>query len=311
VRALKNGTMGWVLSNLELEKNPRRKPLPAPQASRAQAGNLARQIAEEEHLPWISPRELADTDLVEPLTYLIDVRSEPEYESGHIPGSINVPGGQAVQRVDDFVAVRNARIIFTSGQSARAVMVAYWYRQMGFPKVVVLRDGFDGWIQNGGLVEKGAPPLVPLGFEAAIQAARAIDPQSLAQKIRDNAAPVLDVGSSLDFEAAHLPGAQWISRGWFDLRLPELFPDRGQPIVVTCPDGRNSIFAAQTAGELGYTDVAALSGGVRAWSAAGFSTERGLVRCLAEPNDVVLSPSIRGNKEEMQRYLDWETQLPH
>jgi len=30
---------------------------------------------------------------------------------------------------------------------------------------------------------------------------------------------------------------------------------------------------------------------------------------LVEPNDVVLSPSIHGSKEDMQRYLDWELTL--
>jgi hypothetical protein len=52
-----------------------------------------------------------------------------------------------------------------------------------------------------------------------------------------------------------------------------------------------------------------LNGGVRAWSAAGFSTERGLDECLVQADDVVLSPSIRGSKEDMQRYLDWELAL--
>ena len=52
--------------------------------------------------------------------------------------------------------------------------------------------------------------------------------------------------------------------------------------------------------------------GVRAWSAQGFATEQGSTTgCLVETNDVVLSPSIRGNKEEMQRYLDWEVNLTH
>ena len=32
---------------------------------------------------------------------------------------------------------------------------------------------------------------------------------------------------------------------------------------------------------------------------------------LAPANDVVLSPSIRGNKEDMQKYLDWELTLKH
>ena len=83
------------------------------------------------------------------VTYLIDVRSEAEFEAGHISGSINVPGGQAVQRADDFVAVRNAQIIFISNESARAVMAAYWYRQMGFPHVSVLQGGLRAWSENG------------------------------------------------------------------------------------------------------------------------------------------------------------------
>jgi 3-mercaptopyruvate sulfurtransferase SseA len=54
-----------------------------------------------------------------------------------------------------------------------------------------------------------------------------------------------------------------------------------------------------------------LDGGVRAWSSAGYHTGSGLVDCLVAPNDVVLSPSIRGSKEDMQKYLDWELKLKH
>ena len=78
---------------------------------------------------------------------------------------------------------------------------------------------------------------------------------------------------------------------------------------MTCPDGQQSTLAAQTLGELGYTDVSVLDGGTRAWSAAGFSTEQGVDGCLVARDDVVLSPSIRGTKEDMQRYLDWELTL--
>jgi rhodanese-related sulfurtransferase len=311
VRSLRNGTMGWVLSGLELENHPERKPMPAPQASKAHGIALARQLAAEENLPWISAREVANAALGEPLTYLLDVRSETEYEAGHIPGSIGVPGGQAVQRADDFVAVKNARVVFASGQSARAVMAAYWYRQMGFRNVFVLQDGLDGWLQERGEIEKGRGSVDLLGFEAAKQAVRGTDPKSLDRWIRSRAPLVLDVGASLDFETNHLPGAQWMSRGWLDLKLPELFPERGQAIVLTCPDGQHSLFAAQALNRLGYTEVAVLTGGVRAWAAAGYPTESGLAPCLVEADDVVLSPSIRGSKDDMQRYLDWEMMLPH
>ena len=90
------------------------------------------------------------------------MRSESEYEDGHIAGSLNIPGGQAVQRADDFVAVKNSRIIFVSNQSARAVMAAYWYRQMGFRDVRVLQGGLEAWRDNGGAVESGASQNEPL-----------------------------------------------------------------------------------------------------------------------------------------------------
>jgi 3-mercaptopyruvate sulfurtransferase SseA len=104
-------------------------------------------------------------------------------------------------------------------------------------------------------------------------------------------------------------GAKWISRGWIELKLPEQYSDRGQAIVVSCADGRQSVFAARALGGLGYKDVRVLAGGVQAWRAAGLKTETGRDRCLVQPNDVVLSPSIRGSKEDMQRYLDWELKL--
>jgi rhodanese-related sulfurtransferase len=311
VRALKNGTMGWLLAGFELETQPGRKTPSVPLASRDQATDLALRIAEEERIPWMSARELSSvigsTDMG--ADYLIDVRSECEYETGHVTGSTNVPGGQAVQRADDIVAVRNARIIFVSNESARAVMAAYWYRQMGFPNVCVLQGGLKAWSDSGGKFVRGVSANLPMRFETAEQAVRYVDAQVLDQRILDSSALVLDVGTSVEFETAHVPGAKWISRGWIEIKLPDYFADRNQPIVVTCPDGRQSTLAARTLREIGYTDVSVLHGGVRTWSAAGLPTDQGLEARLVEPNDVVLSPSIRGTKQDMQRYLDWELKL--
>ena len=50
VRALKNGTMGWVLTGLELESTPARVTPTAPDESRKHAREIALRIAEEERL---------------------------------------------------------------------------------------------------------------------------------------------------------------------------------------------------------------------------------------------------------------------
>jgi rhodanese-related sulfurtransferase len=311
VHALKNGTMGWVLAGLELESNPARAEPSAPPSSRAQAVSLARRLAAEEGITWVSPPQVSSSlaRMNEGVTYLVDVRSAREYESGHVPGSLSIPGGQAVQRADDFIAVRNAQIIFISNESARAVMAAYWYRQMGFRNVSVLEGGLVAWSESGRKLESGTQPNDPVGIEEAMRSARWIDAKNLDQKMRRKSLLVLDVGTSPEFEKSHVPSARWISRGWIEVKLPERFPDRDQTVIVTCPDDQQSVFAARTLREMDYRDVSILDGGVRAWLEAGLPTEKGLGGCLVHPNDVVLSPSIRGTKEDMQRYLEWELKL--
>ena len=243
VRALRNGTMGWVLAGFELEKKPQRPAPPPPAIGRDKAAALARRIAEEESISWISTLELSDALESRSIDYLIDVRSENEFAFGHVPGSISIPGGQAVQRADDFVAVRNGQIVFISNESARAVMAAFWYRQMGFSHVAVLQGGLRAWAESGAQIEKGSRRNESMGFEAARQAVSVLDAPIIEGKMRDSSVLLLDVGTSLDFETAHLPRAKWISRGWLDLKLPELYPERTQPIVLTCADGRSSILA--------------------------------------------------------------------
>jgi rhodanese-related sulfurtransferase len=313
VRALRNGTMGWVLAGFQLETKPARRGLLAKPESRARAVATALNIAAEEHLAWAGDEDLAGL-LGNPrggVTYAIDVRSEEEFTAGHLPDSINVPGGQAVQRADDFVPVRNAELVFISNQSARAVMAAYWYREMGFMHVRVLQGGLDSWKAGGRPVVTGPSGSELLGLSAAMRSTQYIDAANLQNEINRGACTVLDVGTSLEHESAHVPGAKWISRGWIDLKLPELLADRARWIVLTCADGRQSTLAAQQLARVGYSNISVLDGGLRAWITAGYRTDSGLSEALTPANDVVLSPSIRGNRQDMQKYLDWELKLKH
>lgn len=311
VRALRNGTMGWVLAGFELESKPARQAAVASETSREKATAFALKLAQDEGIPFISPREVMSVkeEANGGVSYLIDVRSEEEYRAGHLPGSLNIPGGQAVQRADDFVAVKNGKIIFVSVTSARAVMAAYWYRQMGFPDVAVLQGGLRAWTESGGSLAHGDHRAEPMGYQAAAKLTRFIDAGEPGEELQKSRTAIVDVGTSLEFEAAHVPGAYWIARGWIEIKLPERFPDRSQEFVLTCPDDRNAVLAAQALSGIGYAEVAVLRGGVRAWAKNGHRTETGLKQCLVEANDVVLSPSIRGNKEDMQRYLNWEVEL--
>jgi rhodanese-related sulfurtransferase len=209
--------------------------------------------------------------------YLVDVRTREEYAAGHIPGFAWFPGGQAVQRADDTVAVKTGIVIFCCDGTARAAVTASWYRQMGFPNVYAVAGGTTAWTAAGKSLAAGTDePVEPL-VAAARERVRQVAPSALAALLASSRPPaVLNVETSDRFAAGHVPGARWLSRSWLELRLAELAADKNAPLVVTDEDGHDAVLAAATIEELGYKDVAALAGGMEAWRKEGRPVEQGL-----------------------------------
>src|SRR5215475_14964678 len=168
---LRNGTMGWMMAGLELEYGSTRLDLPAPSAAaRARAEEFARRIAAEDSVRTLSVAGLralmAKTESEN--VYLIDVRTSEEYARGHIPGFQWFPGGQAVQRADDLVAVKNGHVVFACDGHVRATITASWYRQMGFPNVYVVDGGTGAWVAAGQALAKTEAHGGPRGYDEGI-----------------------------------------------------------------------------------------------------------------------------------------------
>jgi rhodanese-related sulfurtransferase len=141
VVSLRNGTSGWLLAGRELERGADRVDLPAPSAAGRAAGEAyAARVAAEDGVRFldVGDAQALMARAAEETVYLIDVRTRDEYLAGHVPGFWWMPGGQAVQRADDTVAVRNGAVIFCCDGIVRAAVTASWYRQMGFPNVFAL-----------------------------------------------------------------------------------------------------------------------------------------------------------------------------
>lgn len=312
VVSLKNGTSGWVLAGLELERGADRLALPDPSpAGRAAAEAFARRVAAEDGVRLLDLgglRALMDRATSEPV-YLIDVRSEAEFADGHIAGFWSFPGGQAVQRSDDVVAVRGGQIVFCCDGVTRAAVTASWYRQMGFANVFAVEGGVTAARAAGWAIETGMAEPEPFGLREAAMAVAALAPSELRARLAADPPPiVLFVDPSNLFARGHVPGSSWLPRGWLELRIAEYAPDRAMPIVLTDQDGPNALLAAATLRELGYERVAALAGGMRAWEAAGLPVERGLSGVMAPPDDVLVMGPDR-SMANMIEYLRWEEAL--
>jgi sulfur-carrier protein adenylyltransferase/sulfurtransferase len=80
---------------------------------------------------------------------------------------------------------------------------------------------------------------------------------------------VIDVREASEWDQGHLPGAVHISKSYIEQQIEGAVPDREAQVILYCAGGVRSLFAAKTLQELGYSDVASMSGGFQQWKSQG------------------------------------------
>ncbi len=298
VVALENGTQGWVLADFKLERgSARRYPDHIDEKQLPELRKCARVLAERFNVEFSSAaliqKWLCDSDRT---TYLCDVRTLEEFEAGSIPGSVHAPGGQLIQATDQWVGVRNARIVLIDGgENIRAPVVASWLKQLGF----------DSWVLEAGVRSglRGAASPKP-----ALPSLPSLSVAQLKHALGAGRRTVLDLGASVNFRRAHIPGSRWSTR----VRLALDARNANDSIVLVSEDANAARLAAVELLESGIKDAKLLEGGLAAWTRAGYPTESS----PADPPDAECIDYLffvhdrhAGNREAMKQYLAWETGL--
>lgn len=113
------------------------------------------------------------------------------------------------------------------------------------------------------LVEEARPRVREVTVEDVMQ-----------MQAKGEPAVILDIREESEWAAGHMPGAAHLARGVLEPRVHHVLPDPATPIVLVCAGGNRSVLAADVMQVMGYTNVASMSGGFRAWMAAGGESER-------------------------------------
>jgi cystathionine beta-lyase len=247
----------------------------------------ARTVAAGEFSQW-----LGDANRT---TYLLDVRTPEEFEAGSIAGAVHAPGGQLIQATDQWVGIRNARVVLIDSEGVRAPVVASWLTQLGH-EAYVLEGGTGAAVQ-----------LKPVPRPALPQLAR-ITPAELKEALDRDACSVIDVGRSLAFRKGHIPASRWSVRSL----VARAARAAKEPLVLVAADDDEARLAAVDLAEAGVNDLKLLQGGVAAWKKAGYPTESSpAIPADGECIDHLWFVHDRhaGNREAMKQYLAWETGL--
>jgi rhodanese-related sulfurtransferase len=279
VVALRNGTMGWELAGLTCARGRDERFAPGRPRTAALAAERAAAFAARSGVKIVDAPGLEALRADPSRTlYLLDVRDPEEFAARHLPGSVSAPGGQLVQATDQWIAVRNARVVLLDDDGVRARMAAGWLRQMGHVEVFV--------------AENALPDLLTAAELAASDAL------------------VIDLDRSLAFRAGHIPGAVWGVRTRLErLRARIAAASR---VVLTSSDGTLALLAVAEAQAMTAAPVAVLAGGTAAWCTAGLPLESDrAVPADEQCVDVYLRPYDRNSGVEaaMQAYLAWEIDL--
>jgi rhodanese-related sulfurtransferase len=105
---------------------------------------------------------------------------------------------------------------------------------------------------------------------------REVTPQEV-DALPQGTAALIDVREASEWEQGHLPGAVHISKSYVEQQIEAAVPDRSSEVILYCAGGVRSLFAAQTLEQLGYTNVASMSGGFQAWKSSGLPWEAPVV----------------------------------
>ncbi|MEM7224091.1 MAG: rhodanese-like domain-containing protein [Pseudomonadota bacterium] len=260
--------------------------------------------------PRIGAEDLAARQASGAPPLVLDSRPLQEYRDGTIPGAVEVPLAELIERVPDLLGDPAREIVVTCGGRARAVLGAQSLINAGLENPVsALYYGTTGWDLAGYDLARGssavaAPPSPAAKAKAQAGAAEiaerfgvqaigldGLDAWLAAREMRT--LYLIDVRSAEEFHGGHLPESRWVPGGELVGLTEDHMATRGARVCLLDDSGARASLTASWLIQMGWPEVAVLTGGVSAWQDAGRP-----LATSAPPAEPPWSPPAEGDRAQ-------------
>ena len=94
------------------------------------------------------------------------------------------------------------------------------------------------------------------------------------KSVNGGQARLIDVREDSEWDACHAKGADHLGKGIIERDIEKMVQDRDAELILYCGGGYRAVLAADALQRMGYTNVASMAGGWRAWLEANAPIEK-------------------------------------
>ncbi len=181
---------------------------------------------------------------------VVDSRPGRKYDSGHIPGTVNISNSAFDKMTDQLPADKGQLLVFYCGglKCALSHKSAFKAEKLGYTNIKVYAAGYPDWVKQGGLAGVSSKFV-----------------KKLIDKKAD--AMIIDSRPARKAKAGFVPTAIIIPDSQFKKMTDKLPADKGKMLVFYCGGLKCKLSpkSAAKAIALGYTNVQVYQAGYPAW----------------------------------------------
>ncbi len=132
----------------------------------------------------------------------------------------------------------------------------------------------ENWMLFAVAFGSGAMLLWPAIKGGSLGGAGSLNANGAVQLMNREKAVVVDVSDATEFAAGHIVGSKNLPAEDMLSKLESAVKNKALPIILVCATGTRAARLVAASKKLGYSNVQAIAGGLKAWREAGLPLEK-------------------------------------